>query len=167
MLTKSKKRNLLVAFIGWMTFLVANPLFAHEPYGLGFMCHFLDMETYTKAENGNSEAQYQVGNSLDYCEPRDPEGATKYFLRAAQQGHIQSILRMGRRYLFGFGVQQSDKEAYFWLSVGKRLLRSSPSSSRQLPDIEYELSLLERDIPPHEAEQITARAKAWSASTSH
>jgi len=72
------------------------------------------------AENGNSEAQnelgymYFSGNGVKH----DPEKAAKLFLKAAENGLAIAQYNMGILYYTGNGVQSADlKKAYSWMNI--------------------------------------------------
>ena len=72
------------------------------------------------AENGNSEAQnelgymYFSGNGVKH----DPKKAAKLFLQAAESGLAIAQYNMGILYYTGNGVQAADlKKAYSWMNV--------------------------------------------------
>ena len=45
---------------------------------------------------------------------QDYEKAFAYFLRAAELGHLQSIVKVSQFYLNGAGVEQSNSKAAYW-----------------------------------------------------
>jgi len=146
--------------------LYVGPLSAHEiAGGKNFMCQVQPPEEFSRADDGDPVAQYNVGNMLDFCQPEDPEGAAKYFFRAAQQGEIKSTLRIGRKYMFGIGVVRDDRQAYFWLSIGKRLFGAAKNPPEELgPNLHYveaDLRLLEKSLPPEEIVEIRNRVAQW------
>ncbi len=71
----------------------------------------------TVAEKGDSAAQYYV--ALQYLEGLGVEQsdakAFAWFLKAAQQGHLQSMSEAGFSYRYGRGVKQDNGEAFKWL----------------------------------------------------
>ena len=84
------------------------------------------------AEQGHAEAQYKLGkmyenievdeddedievNLRDYSETEDYEvEATKWYHKAAEQGHAQAQYNLGKMYEDGRGVQQNSKKAIEW-----------------------------------------------------
>jgi hypothetical protein len=146
--------------------LQGGALAAHEiGGGSHFMCRVQPPEAFSRAEAGDPVAQYQVGHMLDFCPPEDPAAAAGYFLRAAQQGEIRSALRIGRMYMFGIGVTRDDREAYFWLAIGKRLfdaaLRPPDEFGPRPMYVEADLALLEKQLPPNEIREIRSRVIQW------
>ena len=45
---------------------------------------------------------------------QDYQRAFDYFLRAAELGHLQSIVKVSQFYMNGAGVEQSDEKAAYW-----------------------------------------------------
>jgi hypothetical protein len=159
-------REWFPVLLATLLLLHAGPLPAHEiAGGNSFMCKVQGPEEFNRADKGNPVAQYDVGNMLDFCQPEDPEGAAQYFLRAAQQGHIKSTLRIGRMYMFGIGVGRNDRQAYFWLSIGKRLFDRAKNPPKELgPNLEYveaDLRVLEKDLTSDEIVEIHHRVARW------
>jgi TPR repeat protein len=68
------------------------------------------------AEQGHSDAQYNLGNS--YCNgegvAEDKVEAVRWFRRAAEQGDADSIRRLVRCYRDGVGVEKDEAEAARW-----------------------------------------------------
>jgi hypothetical protein len=159
------RRRFPVLLVCWLL-LSAAPIPAHElPDITGFMCRVQPPEEFSRADDGDPLAQYNVGNMLDFCQPEDPKTAAQYFLRAARQGEIKSALRLGRKYMFGIGVGRDDREAYFWLSVGKRLFDTAENRPDELgPSLDYveaDLRLLEKGLTAAELTEIRHRAARW------
>lgn len=72
--------------------------------------------TLKKAEQGDAEAQFQLGNKYRKGEGvrQDYEEAAKWFRKAADQGHAKAQNNLGVRYANGQGVRKSFKEAVKW-----------------------------------------------------
>ncbi|MBQ6970893.1 MAG: SEL1-like repeat protein [Synergistaceae bacterium] len=70
----------------------------------------------TRAENGDSESQYKLGNEYRYGTDReqDYEAAVKWLTRAAENGHAEAQFSLGYMYSNGEGVPQDDTEAVKW-----------------------------------------------------
>ena len=43
--------------------------------------------------------------------------ATKWYRRAAEQGHADAQSNLGVKYFFGKGLDQNDQKAYVWFAV--------------------------------------------------
>lgn len=75
--------------------------------------------TIEKAENGNANAQYDLGDRFydglgvaqDYSE------AAFWFGRAAENGHAQAQTNLGMMCALGRGVDRDDIEGFKWLSL--------------------------------------------------
>ncbi len=65
-----------------------------------------------KAEDGDADAQYQVGLRLRYSASVE---ALEWFRKASDQGNSEAMLRMSVAYEQGIGVKQDAKEALRWL----------------------------------------------------
>ncbi len=83
------------------------------------------------AEQGNSDAQFQLGYLYDslfkniYLNgqtdngglPFDDAEAFKWYLKAAKQGNISAQFYLGAKYSLGRGVLEDDIEALAWLNI--------------------------------------------------
>ena len=73
-------------------------------------------ETLQAAEQGNAEAQFNLGNM--YREGRgvrqDDAEAVRWYRQAAEQGDAQAQTNLGLMYANGLGVRQDDAEAFGW-----------------------------------------------------
>ena len=78
----------------------------------------------TKAEQGNSDAQYELGISYSSGEviPTDNQLAVHWIIQAAEKGHVRAQAEMGFRYALGnaedvniTGVLQDSHQAVYWL----------------------------------------------------
>ena len=69
------------------------------------------------AEQGDADAQYQVGFSYAYGTglPRDDERAVAWYRLAAEQGHAAAQHHLGVMYAHGEGTPQDFTEAIAWL----------------------------------------------------
>ncbi|MBZ0214273.1 MAG: sel1 repeat family protein, partial [Nitrospirae bacterium] len=69
------------------------------------------------AEAGKRDAQYELGRRLELGDgiQRDAEGATRWYLAAANQGHLKAMVRLGSLYI--------RKEARSDQELGLRWLR--------------------------------------------
>jgi uncharacterized protein len=66
-----------------------------------------------KAEGGDVVAQFSLG-ALLYYGRSDTAQAIEWIRRAAAQQYAPAEFQMGQLYDFGFGVQQSDRDALAW-----------------------------------------------------
>ena len=71
------------------------------------------MEWYSAAEQGDSEAQYNLGLMYDYGEGvvQDYSAASAWYSKAAFQGHSEAQFNLGILFGNGHGVEQNDSEA--------------------------------------------------------
>jgi putative methionine-R-sulfoxide reductase with GAF domain len=73
-------------------------------------------EVRSLAESGDPGAEYELGTRYHYGDgvtQSDPE-AVKWFIRAAEQGHVVSQATLGYFYWVGQGVPRDITKAYFW-----------------------------------------------------
>ena len=68
------------------------------------------------AEQGNVDAQYELGAMYEYGNivPEDLKEAVKWYTLAAKQGHGFSQVKLGFAYDTGRGVPEDDKTAIKW-----------------------------------------------------
>lgn len=70
------------------------------------------------AENGDMKAQYLLGcayNDGDTATGLDYEKAFKYFLMAAEQGHMEAQCNVGVAYMHAKGTEIDKEKAIYWL----------------------------------------------------
>ncbi len=152
---------------------MVTPVFAHELRDShNALCKMVSPEESARADQGDPELQYQVGNMFAFCfQHEQSESAAPYFLRAAKQGHIKSALRLGRIYMMGHGVEQNNVEAYFWLSIGKRLFESTKNPPEELgPNLGYvenDLESLEQTLSRNQVRKAMIRVKKWKPRPEH
>ncbi len=75
------------------------------------------------AEQGDAEASFELGWKYQYGYrgiPQDLTEATKWYLKAAEQGHIASQVTVGIMYETGWGVPQNLAEAKKWIRKAAR-----------------------------------------------
>ncbi|MGK0472301.1 MAG: TPR repeat protein [Candidatus Azotimanducaceae bacterium] len=76
-----------------------------------------DVETRTKAEQGDADAQFNLGSMYRRNSdgvPPDYKVVEKWYRLAAEQGHAGAQFYMGRLYYLGYGVLQDYKESVKW-----------------------------------------------------
>lgn len=80
---------------------------------------------FEKAANqGNAEAQYQLGNLYENSQlSKDYKAAANWYQKAAQQGSAKAQARLGVFYSHGLGVAQNPNEAILW--SGKAALQGN------------------------------------------
>lgn len=88
--------------------------------------------TRWRADNGDTEAQYQLG--LGYLKGevcwRDDCKALAWFKQAAERGHVNAQDSMGWRYYRGDCVGQDYVQAYMWWKV--TVFQGHPDGPKQL-----------------------------------
>ncbi|WP_455203801.1 tetratricopeptide repeat protein [Kaarinaea lacus] len=72
-----------------------------------------------KAEAGNAEAQYDVGEMYERGRGvlKDAGKAFEWYLKSAQQGNEKAAYRAGLAYLKGKGTEKEHSKAFKWLSI--------------------------------------------------
>ena len=69
------------------------------------------------AENGNAEAQFDIGcyyNGQYYNGEDGQKQAFEWFLKAAEQGHYMAQFNIGAAFTHGEGVERDPIKAYEW-----------------------------------------------------
>ena len=81
------------------------------------------------AEQGNAEAQYNLGNMYrkGLGVPQDYGEAVQWYRKAAERENAKAQLFLGNMYFFGQGVSKDYVQAYMWYI----LAASSPNYSRR------------------------------------
>lgn len=76
----------------------------------------IDSALLAKANAGDAEAQYELGNMYNYGEGvrRDYAEALIWYRKSAEQGDANSQFQLGGMYHFGHGVPQDDVQAFAW-----------------------------------------------------
>ena len=76
-------------------------------------------ETYQKAEDGDADAQFNLGLMYDTGEsvPQDYKEAMKWYSRAAEQGNARAQHNLGLIYATGEGVPKNYVLAYKWFNL--------------------------------------------------
>jgi len=100
------------------------------------------------AENGNAEAQFEVGitylNGTSYM-PSNYATAFRLLTSAAEQGHAGAQYELGMMFYKGKGPQKNDAEALKWLQLAAR--NGYPIPHDLLPKKEGSQSSLSTSIP--------------------
>jgi TPR repeat protein len=73
-------------------------------------------ETRRLAEQGDADAQYDLGNAYRYGEgvAQDRPEAMRWYRKAAEQGRAEAQQKLGDAYYFGWGIPQDYAEAVEW-----------------------------------------------------
>ena len=134
-------RNLLKSVVG-ATLLVASLWAGAQP-----------AELVQAAEQGNAQAQYNLGRMLDMGDgvPQNYAEAVKWYRLAAEQGYVEAQGNLSVMLLKGNGVTSNPKQAYFWA------LLAAPQNQKynELRDVlAKQLNLTERN-------EMQAKAAAW------
>jgi soluble lytic murein transglycosylase-like protein len=120
-----------------------------------------------KANQGDADAQFNLA-LLYYTGvgiPRDPKQAVYWYIKAAEQGHVNAQYKLGSLYLDGDGkeVPQDLKQAFFWYTKaadqghyfaqenrGKILEKMSQSQIEEVQELSKELyEKIDNEIAEH------------------
>ena len=76
----------------------------------------IDPALLAKANAGDAEAQYQLGNAYNYGDKvrRDYAQALIWYRKSAEQGNPDSEFQLGGLYHFGHGVPKDDVQTFAW-----------------------------------------------------
>jgi TPR repeat protein len=90
-------------------------------------------ELLTRAQTGDSDAQYQLGllyerGSTDI--PKDYSKALEWFRRSAEKGNPKAETALGIAYGHGYGVVEDDRAAFNWFY--KAALKGYPAAQHNL-----------------------------------
>ena len=79
-------------------------------------------ELLEKAEFGDAESQYQVGQSYSIGDgvEKDDEEAVDWYRKAAQNGHAEAMYELAECYYLGMGVEEDEEEAVKWYRKAAR-----------------------------------------------
>jgi len=90
-------------------------------------------EIKAKAEKGDAEAEFNLGNhysKFDSGVPTDAAEAAKWYRKAAEQNYAKAQYELGLCYRTGVGVPEDDVEAVKWLC--KAAEQNNPEAQDQL-----------------------------------
>lgn len=126
------------------------------------------IETLALAERGDVVAQFSLGATYDLGEegvPQEDVKAALWYLKAAENGHNVSQLKIGRMYLDGRGIQQDRIEAWAWLFMARGgssrpKSKSAPQDSATNPD-DLEVGVL-REIGGNMLPPTEVNSQAWT-----
>jgi uncharacterized protein len=76
--------------------------------------HALVGDYQALAEQGDANAQYELGVKLQYGDQKDVAAALGWYRKAAAQGHVEAIESIGHCYYTGAGVKQDLAQAARW-----------------------------------------------------
>jgi len=77
-----------------------------------------EKECAIAAQQGSSHAQWLMANLYRYAltkEGADLEGAFKWYLQAAENGHVAAMREVGQAYMYEEGVEKDFEKAHLWL----------------------------------------------------
>ena len=104
---------LLVPALGWADFEAGVDAYERGDYETALK------EFRLLAEQGNAEAQYNLGNMYrsGLGMPQDYQEAMKWYRRAAKQGYASAQSNLGLSYDLGQGVPQDYVLAHMWANL--------------------------------------------------
>ena len=100
----------------WTTLFVAAVLVAATA-GVGAAQQEYTDELRAKAEQGDAEAQFDLGSIYEYGiggVPQDQAEAVRWWRMAAEQGNLLAYYGLALQYFNGNGVPQDDVFAHMW-----------------------------------------------------
>src|ERR1017187_3925101 len=108
-------------------------------------------EYKAKAEQGNAEAQFNLGFCYDDGRgvAKNYAKAAKWYRKAAEQGHTQAQFNLGYCYVNGQGVGKDKVEGYAWFSMAAKA-DSDAAKSR---------ALLRKELTPQQFTDAQKRMK--------
>ena len=94
--------------------------------------------TLNQARQGNSKAQYTIGNMYynGYKVKKNYAEAVKWYKQAAEKGHVQAQMSLGSAYMYGTGVNKDYVEARKWLQMSAE--KGNVVAQSRLGDLYYE-----------------------------
>ena len=112
-------------------------------------------EIKTKAEMGNSIAQFNLGVMYAKGEgvEKDYAEALKWFRKAAEQGNSVAQYSLGLMYYIGQGVEKDHVEAYAWYNLAARSVEAATNNR----------SILEREMTAQQIAEGQKRTKELRA----
>jgi putative methionine-R-sulfoxide reductase with GAF domain len=107
----------------------------------------------TLADQGDAEAQYQLGVRYDEGEgiPKDDAQAVQWFLRAADHGHVDAQAHLGAYYWAGRGVPENLSKAYMWSMIA--LVGGDDNSKSRLEGLASQMTRAQVSTARQQAEE--------------
>jgi hypothetical protein len=87
--------------------------------------------------------------------------ASKWFRKAADQGHASAQLNLGALYINGQGVQQDFVQAHMWLSLAAVSFPASDTGGRDF--VARNLALFVKELTPDKTAEAERLAEKWLA----
>lgn len=116
--------------------------------------HFTVQLFYENAQNGDADAQYQLG--LLYLEGKstiqDFEEAAKWFALAAEKNHIQAQYQLGIFYKTGLGIDIDPGKSYMWLNL---------AAAGGVEKAAWVRDEIMRSLNPEQLKQAQKAAREW------
>lgn len=124
---------------------------------------FTDLQTVPVSDSGTADAQalflqgerYAQGVEQDYTE------ALKYYLKAAERGHLRAQFAAGSMYASGQRVTQNYVQAYKWLNLAA--IGSLSNSDPQIPKAENLRDSVASRMTQQEIAEAQQESKEWES----
>ena len=132
-----KNSNNLILHNKFTLILLSSLLFTYSSFSVAdWFTSSETKELISKADAGDSEAQFKVGYDYDYCNgaPSSSDKAKKYYRMAAQQGHAEAQNSLGSIYQ----AEKSYIEAKSWYELAAA--QNHPQSTNSFGNL-YDLGL--------------------------
>ena len=109
------------------------------------------LEYKAKAEQGNAEAQFNLGFCYDDGRgvAKNAREAVKWYRKAAEQNYAPAQFNLGYCYANGQGVEKDIAEAYAWFSI----------AAKADPDAAESRDLLRKGLTPQQFTDAQKRTK--------
>ena len=106
----------------------------------------LDSQLFSRAQNGDAEAQYQMG--VYYSSPQnadiDPGEAYQWYLKAATAGHATAQNKLANMLINGRWIQQDVEKALYW--YGESAKQGNAAAQYNLGRVYYSGNHVSKDI---------------------
>ena len=116
---------------------------------------------YTKAAEGDPEAQYGLGWVYEYGRygvQRNYAKAAKWYRKAAEQGNYYAQMRLHYFYKQGPGVTEDDAEAALWCELA---MKDTPFPGRASYQLWEECDATEEDLGNSQKKALQERVAEW------
>ncbi len=111
------------------------------------------------AEQGNAEAQFNLGNMYrkGLGVPQDYAEAVKWYRKAAEQGYAEAQFNLGSMYYHGYGVPQDYAQAHMWYKLATSKI--PPGEERDLAV--KNLDIIAKKMTPAQISEAQKLARGW------
>ncbi len=115
----------------------------------------------TLADQGNPEAQFELGNVYAKGEgrtvPAQTSEAEKWYLKAAEQGHLDAILKLGELYW----NWRRFEESYYWYGIAQKNFACIKTDNAKC-DYQSRMDWVYSQLSANQQNEVQKRIAAWS-----